>query len=430
LAVAHQRSGLFVEAQPGLFAFSHQNFREYLAATALIERLDAEMAQSVLTHAEDPWWEEVILLAAAHPNLSSRRREFLLEHMREAGHLVLAGRCAVDAGARLATPLHRQLKGDLHQQMTNADLSPKERYAAGEVLDELGWLPPDLNAWVRCPGSAEDGPSAGSGRAPSAGSGQAPSTSSRRDLMVMKYPLTNIQYERFIQAGGYENSDYWGGEKSEDWKWRVKESPDYRGEDPVAEPHYWHNPRFGRERHSHPVVGISWYEAMACAAWLTEMLGRLHAGKDVSPEDQALVADLLETGTSEVRLLTEAEWVSVAGGTGAEDRYPWDSPDGPATGDGAVILARANIYEADLGGTSPVAMYPLGASQPFGLSDLAGNVWEWARTIEGSARVVRGGSWFDHQDFACVAARNWFNPNYSLDNVGVRLASPVLSSQF
>jgi hypothetical protein len=144
LAVAHQRSGLFVEAQPGLYAFSHQNFREYLAATALIEQLDHEMAQSVLAHADDPWWEEVILLAAAHPGLSDRRREFLLERMREAGHLLLAGRCAVDAGARLPAPLRRQIQNELYARMTDPELLPKDRYAAGEVLDELGWLPPDL----------------------------------------------------------------------------------------------------------------------------------------------------------------------------------------------------------------------------------------------------------------------------------------------
>jgi formylglycine-generating enzyme required for sulfatase activity len=406
LAVAHQRSGLFVEAQPGLFAFSHQNFREYLAATALIERLDAEMAQSVLTHAEDPWWEEVILLAAAHPNLSSRRREFLLEHMREAEHLVLAGRCAVDAGARLPAPFRRQLQDELYGRMTDAGLSPKERFAAGEVLDELGWLPPDLNAWVRCPGCAEDG----------------------GDLMVMKYPLTNAQYERFIQVGGYENPAYWGGEESEGWRWRVEEPPDYRGEEPVTEPRHWHTPRFGRERHGYPVVGISWYEAVAYSAWLTEILGHTRTPGDLPPEDRALVSDLLGAGAAGVRLLTDAEWVAVAGGTVAEDRYPWDPPDGPVSKDRSTILARANTIEANLDGTSPVAMCPLGASQPFGLMDLAGSVLEWTGTVEGSARVVRGGAWLDYRGYARVADRYGNLPRYSDGYIGVRLASPALSS--
>jgi formylglycine-generating enzyme required for sulfatase activity len=407
LAVAHQRSGLFVEAQPGLFAFSHQNFREYLAATAMIERLDAEMTRSVLTHAEDPWWEEVILLAAAHPNLSSRRREFLLEHMREAGHLVLAGRCAVDAGARLPAPLRRQLQDELYERMIDAGLPPKERYAAGEALDELGWLPRDLNAWVRCPGCAEDG----------------------SDLMVLKYPLTNAQYERFIQAGGYENPAYWGGEESEGWRWRVQDhNVDWRGEGPVTEPEYWHTLRFGGERHGYPVVGISWFEAVAYSAWLTEILGYARTADDPVPEDRVLVSDLLSAGATEVRLLSDGEWIAVAGGIGEKDRYPWDPAQGPFTKDEAAILARANTSEAELGGTSPVAMYPLGASQPFGLMDLAGNVWEWTGTVEGSYRVLRGGSWSYNRGNARVAARDGSGPGSSSGDLGVRLASPVLSS--
>ena len=42
LAMAHHRSGLFVESEPEIYAFSHQNFREYLAATDLVEQLDEE----------------------------------------------------------------------------------------------------------------------------------------------------------------------------------------------------------------------------------------------------------------------------------------------------------------------------------------------------------------------------------------------------
>jgi formylglycine-generating enzyme required for sulfatase activity len=294
-------------------------------------------------------------------------------------------------------------------------------------LDELGWLPPDLNAWVRCPGCAEnDGdPSAALRRSSGQGSGQA--------LMVMKYPLTNAQYERFIQAGGYENPDYWGGEGSPAWRWRVeKHNIDWRGKGPVTEPEYWHTPRFGKERGGFPVVGISWYEAAAYAAWLTDVLRRARAGDETMPaEDQDLVAGLLEAGTAEVRLLTEEEWVAVAGGTGSESRYPWDPLGGPATKDAAAILARANTREAELGGTSPVAMYPLGASQPWGLLDLAGNVWEWTGSWsdEGKRyRVVRGGSWDHYRGDARVAVRYWYNPGSSLNYLGVRLASPVLSS--
>ncbi len=126
------------------------------------------------------------------------------------------------------------------------------------------------------------------------------------------------------------------------------------------------------------MVGVSWYEAAAYAAWLTEVLRRAREGDpDLPDEDRALVVDLLEAGAIEVCLPTETEWERMAGGVTDEDRYPWDPPEGPATRDEVAILARANTLESDIGGTSPVAMYPLGARKPYGLMDLAGNVWEW-----------------------------------------------------
>jgi formylglycine-generating enzyme required for sulfatase activity len=282
----------------------------------------------------------------------------------------------------------------------------RNRYDAGEVLDELGWLPDDLHAWIRCHGTAEDG----------------------GDLMAMKYPVTNVQFDRFIQAGGYENPAYWGGEESEAWQWRVKGerwlSP--RGTD---EPEYWHDPGFGKDRRGYPVVGVSWYEAMAYAAWLTELLRRDRDGDPgLLDEDLQLVADLLEAGAAEIRLPTEREWERLAGGVADENRYPWDLPQGPATGDEAAILARANTWESGIRTTSPVAMYPLGARQPFGLMDLAGNVWEWTSSWydeSQSGRVLRGGSWYSSQIGARCWIRDGYSPHLSSNYFGFRLVSPV-----
>ena len=141
LDVAHMRSGLFIEVDPGLYAFAHKNFREYLAATALVKQTDNKMVQAVLAHAGDPWWEEVILLAAAHDLLSEERRELLLVALLEQGHLILVGQCAVDAGTRLPAPLREQIKNQLYARMTDGTRDPKERYAAGLQLDALKWLP-------------------------------------------------------------------------------------------------------------------------------------------------------------------------------------------------------------------------------------------------------------------------------------------------
>jgi formylglycine-generating enzyme required for sulfatase activity len=407
LVIAHERSGLFIEAQPGIHAFSHGSFREYLAATALIEDLDPAMVRTVLDHADDSWWEEVILLAAAHPMLSSKRREFLLQQMLDAGHVTLVGRCAVDAGARLPAPMRERIIGLLHERMTQAQLEPKERYAAGEALDELGWLPEDLNAWLPCPKCADGG----------------------GDLLAMRYPVTNAQFERFIIAGGYDEPAYWGGPEGNGWQWR-ESPPNYRGEGSVKEPEYWRQARFGKERRGYPVVGVSWYEAAAYASWLTDVLGRVRTGDAGLPdEDRALVADLLERGVAEIRLPQEDEWRRMAGGTVTKDRYPWDAPKGPVTKEEAVILARCNVRESGIGGTSPAGMYPLGESQPHKLMDLGGNVWEWTDSWydeEKTVRVLVGGSWGNDTGDARCASRFGLGPDYSNLGFGFRLVSPIV----
>ena len=420
LAMAHHRSGLFVESEPDVYAFSHQNFREYLAATDLVEQLDEEMIRSALAHAADPLWEEVILLAAAHPDLSARRRDLMLQRLSEGGHLLLAGRCAVDAGARLPLARRETLKQALRGRMTDAVLAPTERYAAGEALDELGGLPDDLDAWVYC----------ARGNVP--GTSQAPGT--WQALLVTKYPITNTQFARFIEADGYENWDYWGGKDNSAWRWRMQ-PPSYRGAGPVTQPEYWQNPRFGKDRRGYPVVGVSWYEAAAYAVWLTERLRIADCRLPIVLPDGRLESWKLEAGSA-VRLPTEVEWLWLAGGEkeGKQERYPWDIPGSRRVTDDEkdreAILARANTSESGIGGTSPVAMYPLGASKPFGLWDVAGNVWEWTDSWYDASkmdRVVRGGSWRSHQWAARPSVRLRDSPGNSFDFIGFRLVSPISS---
>ena len=191
----------------------------------------------------------------------------------------------------------------------------------------------------------------------------------------------------------------------------------------VTQPQYWNDPRFGKDRRGYPVVGVSWYEATAYAEWLKERL-KGEGYRFQAWRSGQLVNLEPSPGTFALRLPTDAEWLRLAGGEreGKKERYPWDVPGSgrvtDAEKDCDAILARANTNESGIGGTSPVAMYPLGASEPHGLWDVAGNVWEWIGPWydqEQTARVLRGGSWYLDLGHARPSVRRGTDPDYSYD---------------
>jgi formylglycine-generating enzyme required for sulfatase activity len=145
------------------------------------------------------------------------------------------------------------------------------------------------------------------------------------------YPVTNRRYRLFMDAGGYDQPQFW---KPDGWQW--KEVQELRA------PAQWE--LAGWDGPDQPVAGVSWYEADAYARW---------AGR---------------------RLPTDAEWEKAARGTDAR-RYPW--------GDDWPAHRHAN-FDSAVGRTTPVGLYPEGAS-PYGCHDMAGNVnnwtadWHWPR---------------------------------------------------
>ncbi len=428
---ARYEAGLLAERGLGQFGFSHLTFEEYLAAREMARQRAEERRGMLKAHWEDPRWHEVILLAAGQLGIVEARRDDASDFIEDllkvepvdpanAGRqVVLAGRALADIGPRSVSPRTRRWVLDALRE-TMQDLDPdsqqphdppqtpvRTRYEVGEALDELGWLPPDLNAWLRCPDCADDG----------------------GDLLVMKYPVTNAQFEQFVVAGEYENPAYWGGKESEGWHYRERFE--------WSAPRWWNDTRFGQQRRGYPVVGVSWYEAVAYAAWLTELL-RQASGDQIGlpPGNRVLVADLLEMSATNVRLPSETEWEKMAGGAAYTDRYPWDRLASSATRKEAAIRARANTEEADLNGTSPVTMYPLGISQPFSLMDLGGNVWEWTTTPSDPVYILRGGAWDWNKERAQVRGRDWYSfsrspygsfPYDRYNFVGFRLVSPIVS---
>jgi len=163
----------------------------------------------------------------------------------------------------------------------------------------------------------------------------------------------------------------------------------------------WKDPGFKQED-NHPVVCVSWNDAVAYCKWLSGKKG------------------------VNFRLPTEAQWERAAGGTGSR-KYPWGNNEPDHT------LAN---FGGKVGKTTRVGSYPGGAS-PYGLLDMAGSVWEWCYDNygsyspepqknprgpgNGSNRVVRGSSWNFSAGSLRRANRGLDRPSFRSDYIGFRL---------
>ena len=150
---------------------------------------------------------------------------------------------------------------------------------------------------------------------------------------IGRYPVTNAEFKRFIEDGGYTTQGYWT-----EAGWKQKES------DRWTKPRLWDDAQWNDP--AQPVVGVSWYEAAAYCQWLAKKSGKPY------------------------RLPTEAEWEFAARGKEG-NRYPWGN-----TWD----KTKCNNKENGANGTTPVGQFSPQGDSSFGVGDLAGQVWEWCST--------------------------------------------------
>ena len=206
-------------------------------------------------------------------------------------------------------------------------------------------------------------------------------------FLLDKFEVTNEQFFKFVVAGGYRNEQYWDvpiviDGKAVLWISAVKKFVDKTG---LPGPRFWSGGRYLEGTGNHPVVGVSWYEAMAYARW---------TGKTLPSYDQW--------------------WFSALGGS--KSVFPWGD-------DVNNVQQRSNFQ---MKGTEPVGSYKLGVS-PFGCYDMAGNVKEWLRGAagQGNLRTVVGGSWRDASYMFEASHAESFEPQFASTDVGFRCARPL-----
>ena len=151
------------------------------------------------------------------------------------------------------------------------------------------------------------------------------------DYSMSRFLITNSQFGQFVSDGGYNEQSYW---TKTGWEWKGR----------IDRPAFWTNGKFNHP--DQPVVGVSWYEAVAFCNWLSIKEGLAPA------YDNSGRADLAASG---YRLPTEVEWeYAAAKGAPGESRrdYPWGD-----TWDSALAVCQVRPADArttaDVGSRSP-----------------------------------------------------------------------------
>lgn len=423
-----QRAGLLLPEGNTLFRFPHRTFQEYLAARYLTSgQVDYPQKIADLLRSDPERWREVALLAIAKASegngsslwdmvdifcpLSPSDSNFSQPDRWSAQ---IAGQGLLESAKLEKLPLRHAEKVERVRQgllnlMRAQDFKPFERASAGRTLAALGdprfdkerwFLPHDpLLGFIEIPG----------GKFIMGSNAQTDTQADEQDespqhelnlpsFYISRFPVTVAQF----RASGIEPSDM----------------------DAFADPD------------NHPIRYVTWNEALDYCNWLDKTL----RNSAQTPPD---LAEKLRQGWK-ISLPSEAEWEKAARGTQGQI-YPWQ-------GD-AADPNLANYSETGIGATSAVGCFAAGAS-PFGVEEMAGNLWEWTRSLWGKDwnkpefsypykaddgrenltaptdifRVLRGGAFYDSGSSVRCAYRYDDLPSLGYNDVGFRVvASPFTS---
>ncbi|MBN1580415.1 MAG: SUMF1/EgtB/PvdO family nonheme iron enzyme [Anaerolineae bacterium] len=426
------RPGLLEQTRPGFFAFPYLSLQSYVAARYLAAQPELPQLITRLAYEDFYRWREVIgfvigrlilldenlglvlkVLDALYPQsmLPERMDQSTVTQVAKDKwrQVWLVGECLARVEAAFlemdkvfperAAPLLERVRCGLAALLDYGMLTPIERTSAGSILARLPGDDPRPGVcqseplWCQVPRSAFW-----------QGMGDDAHLVEQGAFWIARYPVTNAQYAFFVGETGYKAPDHWQGTRPPD------------------------------SIRNHPVVQVTWKDADAFCRWLS---GRIHTTSFQTWQNR-VERGARVPGNYIVRLPTSAEWekaarggvsISIAGGDGMLDNpmpqraYPWGNGWQLSTADVAGDETRCNVSESNIGTTTPVGMYPDGAS-PYGVLDMAGNVWEWCYDwVDDQAqyKVRRGGAFRYSHDQARCSAFDKAHPGLGWPYMGFRI---------
>ncbi len=467
-----QRAGLLVgqggdPKRPLSYSFPHRTFQEYLAGCHLIRPRNPAPQFLRLTE-EGDYWALACRLGAEELLYNRRTQEKVLDlayrlcpnkaanttagrraGLWSANLAALVGREAITRDAEASEDDKDYLARMLPRlrELLRSDLTPIERAEAGVTLARLGEERKEVTTLEHMEfcfvpqgpfymGSPKDDDMADDDEKTSDLLRQMD-----YDFWMSRYPITNAQFEFFVQAGGYADHNLWTEARDAKF-WNDGKFKGRWDNDPHERPNDYGAP-FNLS--NHPVVGISWYEALAFTRWLEKYL----RAKDLLAPNLRLAlpseAEWEKAGRGGLQIPTQKILrslknslanldLSLQAHPGPQQRYPWGNDPDPN---------NANYADTGIGKTSAVGCFMKGQS-PYGCEEMSGNVWEWTRSLwqnypypddmkartqcenlaasAASGRVLRGGAF--HGDVRAVrcSVRYPDVPGYWYSNAGFRVA--------
>ena len=426
------RSGLLIgrggtPERPTVYSFPHRTFQEYLAGCYIIGARGAAGRLGDLA-AEGDFWSEAVLLGIEEQvyNSGSYGQNHMLnlaaqltrqDPGSEAGSRVVLwmGKAAevigvdtvaqdpgdIESGEYVLERLRNQLVG-----LLSGSLPVIERAEAGRTLARLG----DPRSEIM---TIEDMPFCYVPAGPFLMGDSATEEVVPHDYWISQYPITQAQYQAFVDAGGYEEPRWW---TKEGWGFKEKENWTRQREIGGA-----------FDLPNHPVVGVSAFEAEAFASWLTD-IGRERDW--LGPEESIMLPDNNEwekasrggldiPDAAMVKAIADIKGdlqLTTRHNPMPDREYPWGKE---------ATKEHANYGDSGINKTSTPGCFDNGVS-PYGVHDASGNVWEWTRVESGSNRVIRGGSWRNSARNVRSAIRDNAHPGNRLHGVGFRVVRTVL----